>query len=303
MTAPRLAGAVLAFITGLVLGTVAIADEWDTEATPAPESSRPAASSAERAREADTEQYRPEWFLQDTQEGELRWQQPTLRAARAASRAGATPAASVAGATGLAPPRLYRIQPGDQLAIVAYRIPDLTREVLVRPDGRISYPLIGELRAAGRTVHQLHAALHQRLTRYVRRPEIDVNVTSFGSQQIIVLGEVNAPGVYRFSGTQLSLGEVIALARGYTPRAHLKSVMVVPGNPLTSETVKRVNFHAYLKLHRLAENPLIPGGSLVYVPRSFLGSINQFVDDVAGPAYRIGLSSREVHFAWKEITD
>ncbi len=189
---------------------------------------------------------------------------------------------------------IYRIQPGDQLQVLVYRVPDLTRNVLVRPDGRISFPLAGELYVSGKTLVELREMLRAPLSKYLRNPEIEVNVVSLSQQKIIVLGEVNAPGVYTFPGREMPLAEVLALARGANSRAHLKSIMVVPLGASKPVDIRRVNFHAFLKHRTMDQNPIVSAGSLIYVPRSFIGTINQFVDDVAGPAYRVGVTSAEI---------
>src|SRR3989338_6590555 len=190
-------------------------------------------------------------------------------------------------------PPLYRLQAGDQIQVTVYKVPELTKEVIVRPDGRISYPLIGELSVEGLTLLALRDRLRDSLTAYVRDPSLDIALLRISQRHIIVLGEVNAPGVYRFPGSTLSLAEVIGLARGPTTRAHLKSVMITSGNRYKPEDVRRVNFHAFLRNHHRGDTPPIPGGSLVYVPRTFIGTINQFVDDVAGPGYRLGIATTE----------
>ena len=191
---------------------------------------------------------------------------------------------------------VYQINTGDQLQVIVYRVPDLTRNVLVRPDGRISFPLAGELYVKGKTLVEVREMLRTPLSKYLRNPEVEVNVLSLSQNQnqVVVLGEVNVPGIYNFSGSHLSLAEVLAMAKGYNSRAHLKSIMVVPLGASKPVDVKRVNFHAFLKHRYMEQNPIISAGSLVYVPRSFISTIGQFVDDVAGPAYRVGVTSAEI---------
>ena len=88
----------------------------------------------------------------------------------------------------------YRIGAGDQLGIEVWKDPALTREVVVLPDGKISFPLIGELMAGGKTVAQLKKEIEGKLSRYVQNLVLTVEVRQLNSMQVYVLGRVNDPG-------------------------------------------------------------------------------------------------------------
>ena len=89
----------------------------------------------------------------------------------------------------------YRIGPGDQLGIEVWKDPSLTREVVVLPDGKITFPLIGELVAGGKTVGQLKIEIEGKLSRYVERNLVlTVEVRELNSMQVYVLGHVKSPG-------------------------------------------------------------------------------------------------------------
>lgn len=88
----------------------------------------------------------------------------------------------------------YILGPGDVLGIEVWRDDSLTRTVVILPDGKISYPLIGELAAAGKSIPQLKKEIGQKLSRYVNSPTINIEVKQPSSMYIYVLGKVNAPG-------------------------------------------------------------------------------------------------------------
>ena len=103
-----------------------------------------------------------------------------------------------------APPteeREYYLDIGDVLDISVWQIPDLSRsEVIVRPDGKISFPLIGDVKTVGLTLTQLDNIVTEKLKTYVKSPEVSVMITRFGEQanKVVILGEIMSPGVYKF---------------------------------------------------------------------------------------------------------
>jgi polysaccharide export outer membrane protein len=110
----------------------------------------------------------------------------------------------------------YRIGREDVLEVVVWHEPELTRVVPVRPDGRISLPLVGELEAAGRTPTELQANVTRALAPYVRDgPQVAVLVREINASRVFVLGEVTKPGGFPLRGP-LSVMQAIALAGGRT---------------------------------------------------------------------------------------
>lgn len=123
-------------------------------------------------------------------------------------------------------PSDYRISSLDQLRIDVFGEPDLSlRELPVSPTGTISMPMVGTVVAEGRTTSQLAHEIATGLNRYLRRPQVAVNVTEFNSQQVTVEGAVRTPGVYR-AIHQMSLMETLALGQGLTDGAKSDQVLV-----------------------------------------------------------------------------
>lgn len=198
----------------------------------------------------------------------------------------------------------YLIKSGDTLNILVRRVIDLSREVIVRPDGMISFPLIGDMQAASITLAQLNEELTRKLSNYIKEPQVSVMIKSFGRKEgvsieifledepevsvmikefggkkVIVLGEVAMPGVYAFT-SDIRLTEAIALAGDYTNYAVKKNVLVIRGDIRKNPQVNVSNTTALLKKGRLSENVLIQSQDIVYVPNTLIGNINTFLKTI-----------------------
>ena len=113
----------------------------------------------------------------------------------------------------------YIIGQGDVLEVFVWRNEQLSRKVVVRPDGKVSLPLIQDLRAAGSTAIQLKSQITRRLDEYIDNPRVSVIVSEIRSYRVSVLGRVSNPGVYPISGNT-TLVEAISLAGGFTEWAY-----------------------------------------------------------------------------------
>src|SRR5207237_9858006 len=122
---------------------------------------------------------------------------PPVRIATAPVHAQGSAAASpTRDANGVTAPEAYRIGPEDMLLISVWKNEALTRQVPVRPDGKISLPLLNDVQAGGLTPAQLRADITQRLKKYFTDPRVTVIVTTIGSQRIYLMGEVTRAGAY-----------------------------------------------------------------------------------------------------------
>jgi len=132
----------------------------------------------------------------------------------------------------------------------------------------------------------------------VRTPEVSIMIRRFGEQanKVVILGEILSPGVYKFSGPP-TITEVVASAGGYTKYAVLNSIMVIRGDVRTKPEVVKVNLAQILKSGRLTENIFLKPNDIVYVPRSFIGNVNTFLE-IFQPAiseYLQTLNARQLH--------
>ncbi len=120
----------------------------------------------------------------------------------------------------------YRIGPEDVLDVAVWRDADLSRTVPVRPDGFISLPLVGDVKAEGKTPQELAAELGERLGALVQAPRVTVVVREVNSARIYVTGEVTRPGTYPLRG-RMSLVQAIALAGGFSDFADREGIRII----------------------------------------------------------------------------
>src|SRR5277367_6632200 len=150
---------------------------------------------------------------------------------RAQEKADKNPPAA-AGETGSAAPKAATVDPGyviggqDVLDISVWKETELTREVPVRPDGKISMPLLNDVQAAGLTPTQLAAQITVSLKRFVTDPQVTVIVTQINSQRVYILGEVNRAGAYPLL-PQMTFLQALSSAGGFTTFANLKKIYLL----------------------------------------------------------------------------
>jgi polysaccharide biosynthesis/export protein len=144
-------------------------------------------------------------------------------AAPAAQPAAPAPAPAV---TGTATPAGYVIGPDDALAVVFWREKELSADVVVRPDGMISLPLINDVRAEGLTPEQLRLALTTAAAKFVEEPTVTVVVKVINSRKVFITGQVGKPGPYPLNGPTTVL-QLIAMAGGVAEYADKSKILVV----------------------------------------------------------------------------
>jgi len=135
----------------------------------------------------------------------------------------------------------YRLGPEDVIEVFVYKEPDVSTTVTVRPDGRISLPLAGELEATGKSAAQLEQEIADRLARYISGPVVNVMVKQINSLKISVLGEVRKPDVYRIKN-RVTVLDAIAMAGGFTDLARPNRVVVLRNSPSGQQRI-RVNIN------------------------------------------------------------
>ena len=157
----------------------------------------------------------------------------------------------------------YLIGPEDVLDISVWKNPELSRKVPVRPDGRISLPLINDIQAAGLTPSQLRDQLAKRLAEYVPSPEVSVIVQEVQSLKVAVVGAVKTPGRFILKSPATVL-ECIALAQGLTEFANRERIVVLRQN---GSTTQRIPFN-YRKIADSddQDNFFVRPGDIIVVP-------------------------------------
>ena len=157
----------------------------------------------------------------------------------------------------------YQIGPEDVLEISVWKNPELSRTVPVRPDGKVSLPLVNDIQAAGLTPIDLRDQVTTKLSEYIPAPEVSVIVREVHSRKVTVAGAVKLPGRYELKSTMTVL-EVIALAQGLTDFASRDRIVILRQN---GQKTERIPFN-YRKISDSAQqdNFLIRPGDIVFVP-------------------------------------
>jgi polysaccharide export outer membrane protein len=132
----------------------------------------------------------------------------------------------------------YRLTAGDKLRIEVYKDTQLSQSLQVRPDGKITLPLVGDVAAAGRTSAELRDALVTALEEYIAKPVVTVIVTETIPQVVYVTGEVNKPGALPLVNGPISIIQAIAMAGGFTDFANKKDVRVQRKGASGMQTLK-----------------------------------------------------------------
>ncbi len=174
----------------------------------------------------------------------------------------------------LSTPKIYPIGPEDVLDIAVWGESELSKVLVVSPDGKINYPLLGELVVEGMTTQALEEALTKKLTQgFLKDPRITVSVKEFNSKKILVFGLVGAPGLYKVRG-ELPLLELLFMAGNVTHESGNKLVIMRrdPSNSQVKEPIPVVDLNLDDLLLRgdLSKNIPVKPGDVVYVTGSAL---------------------------------
>ena len=153
----------------------------------------------------------------------------------------------------------------DRLGINVWKEPELTRSFLVRSDGKISLPLVGELQAAGRTPLQLEQEIATKLLSYITQPEVTVIVEQINSQKFNILGQVGKPGSYSLS-TATTVLDAIAGAGGFRDFAKQKSIYILRQSANGAEVRIPFNYKDVIKGKNPGQNIKLEPRDTIVVP-------------------------------------
>jgi polysaccharide export outer membrane protein len=158
----------------------------------------------------------------------------------------------------------YQIQAGDTLTIAVWKETDLQADVLVRSDGGISFPLAGDLVAAGRTVAEVRADLVTRIQHYIPGAVVTVAVKHIGGNRIYVVGKVNRPGEFEFS-QPIDVMQALSLAGGATAFASLNDIRILRRENGQQSSLP-FRYADVAKGRHLERNIVLHSGDTVVVP-------------------------------------
>lgn len=171
--------------------------------------------------------------------------------------------AAASGAGGASPPG-YRVQPGDQLQVSVWKQDDLNLQVLVRPDGGFSFPLVGDVDARGKTVEQLQQELKRRLSHYISDPFVTVMVSAVNGNKIYVIGQVNKPGAFVVN-PRVDVMQALSLAGGMTAFASGNNIFVLRHQDGHQRKLP-FDFGEVSHGKHLEQNIMLQSGDVVVVP-------------------------------------
>jgi polysaccharide biosynthesis/export protein len=161
-------------------------------------------------------------------------------------------------------PSSYAIGPDDVLQIVFWKDHDLSVDVVVRPDGRISVPLLNDVQAAGLTPDELRAKLSSAAEQYFEHPNVTVLVKQINSRKVFITGQIDKPGIYPLTGPMTIL-QLIAAAGGLKEDADGDHIIVMHRDS-SGGPAREFNYSDVVKKKRLAQNITLTPGDTVVVP-------------------------------------
>lgn len=167
----------------------------------------------------------------------------------------------------------YIMCPGDQLQVVVYRHTDISSPLnstpyIVRPDGKVTFPLIGDIDVTGKTVTEFTRQLEASLAEYLVRPQVSVNILKLGPTRVYVLGEVKKPGLYELEKSHRVL-DALGKAEGFTEKAAKKKIFLIRKG---AEEPVLVNINNFLKKSDQSQNYVLNEGDCLYLTSN--GKIN-----------------------------
>ena len=165
----------------------------------------------------------------------------------------------------------YIMSPGDQLQIYVLGHPDISStranndsSYTVRPDGKMSFPLVGEIDVNGLTVFEFTNLLTRELSEYIINPSITVNVAKLGTTRVFVLGEVRDQGMYELTKSHRVL-DALGAAGGFNQKSAKKNIFLVRNLGRDGENVLRLNIHNYLRKGDISQNVVLHEGDCLYL--------------------------------------
>lgn len=158
----------------------------------------------------------------------------------------------------------YQIAADDIIDVSVWEEPELESSVVVRPDGAITLPLIGSLKAAGRTTEELTGVLTQKYSQFIPDPVLTVSIKEIRGLKVYVTGRVQRPGEYRF-GRYVDVLQAIAMAGGLTPFANGKAIRILRRNGAEEQTFD-FNYNKVRRGLNRDQNILLRPGDTVMVP-------------------------------------
>ena len=158
----------------------------------------------------------------------------------------------------------YKVQPGDIISISVWKEEDLQREVLIRPDSGISFPLIGEINSKGKSIAKIKEEIAAKLEKFIPQPDVSVSIRQINGNKIYVIGKVNRPGEFPLS-KPLDVMQALSLAGGTATFAELDEIIILRRENGTQHAIP-FNYPEVERGKKLEQNIILQSGDVVVVP-------------------------------------
>jgi len=180
------------------------------------------------------------------------------------------------GVVSLSPPQAedFVFGPGDVIDIKMWRQADMDMEVVIAPDGVITYPLIGRIEVAGLTYPELLKLMERELSEYYQEPSIAVNVVKVSNQKVFVLGEVQNPAVLQIEN-DLSVVEALTRTGGISQDAKTSNLLLIRGG-IDEPTLLTIDIAQLLKNGDMTQNIYLQRGDILLVPSKTIVHVERF---------------------------
>ncbi len=162
------------------------------------------------------------------------------------------------------PPEGYTLQPGDVLEISVWKEPDLQRDVLVRPDGGISFPLVGDINTSGLSVNGLAKVIKKRISQYIPDPVVTASLKQMGGNRIYVIGKVNKPGEFPVI-RNVDVMQALSMAGGINPFGEGDEITILRRVDGVQQSIP-FNYDDVESGRDLEQNIILRPGDVVVVP-------------------------------------
>jgi len=177
-------------------------------------------------------------------------------------------------------PEDFVFGPGDIIDVKVWRQPDMDMQIVIAPDGAISYPLVGRLQVAGLTYPELVSTIEAALRDYYTEPSVAVNVVQVSNQKVFVLGEVQSPAVLQIE-SDLSILEALTRTGGINPDARTDNVLLVRGG-MEAPQLFTVDVDAIFSEGDFTQMVYLQRGDIVLVPAKTIVNVERFFRRVQG---------------------
>jgi polysaccharide export outer membrane protein len=158
----------------------------------------------------------------------------------------------------------YLVGPGDILEVSVWKEEALTKQVVVLPDGKISFPLLGEVQAAGRTLPDLKQEITKRLVKYAPKEEVNLEVKQVNSMLLYVIGRVNQPGRFVLN-TNVNVLQALSIAGGLNPFAKRNDIKIFRQEGTTTKVLP-FRYDQVTDGEKLEQNITLKRGDVIVVP-------------------------------------